>query len=64
MKLLKALIACIFPSLSPNNPIFLFDFFPNIIISHPFFKIALENFGFGIGGLILASIYSKKNKKI
>ena len=63
MKLLKTLIAGIFPSLSPNNPIFLFGFFPRII-SHPFIKIALENFGVGIGGLILASIYSKKNKKI
>ena len=62
IKLLMNFITGFFPSLKPNDPIFLFGF-PPILLSHPLLNYAIEFFGITIFGLIL-DIYSIKTIKI
>ena len=60
VNLLITFIIGFYPSLSPKNPIYLFGFTP-IFLSHPIFKQIFKYFGIGLGGLILNSIFLKRN---
>ena len=61
VKLLNTFITGFFPSLTPNNPVFLFGFQPSLL-SHPFIKYSFEYLGIGLGGLISQIIFYIRNK--
>ena len=63
IKLLMNFITGFFPSLKPNDPIFLFGF-PPILLSHPLLNYAIEFFGITIFGLIFRYIFHQNNKDI
>jgi len=63
VKLLSAFITGFFPSLTPNNPVFLFGFQPSLL-SHPFIKYSFQYLGIGLGGLISNFIFYIRNKDI
>jgi len=63
IKFLTTFINGFYPTLTPNDPIFLFGFRTNFI-SHPFLKNTFEYFGIGLIGLILEYIFFKNSKEI
>ena len=63
VKLLSTFITGFFPSLTPNNPVFLFGFQPSLL-SHPFIKYSFQYLGIGLGGLISNFIFYIRNKDI
>jgi len=63
VKLLNTFITGFFPSLTPNNPFFLFGFQP-FLLSHPYIKYTCQYLGIGLGGLISNFIFYIRNKDI
>ena len=63
VKLLNTFIIGFFPSLTPNNPVFLFEFQPSLL-SHPYIKYTFQYLGIGLGGLISQIIFYIRNKDI
>ena len=63
IKLLMNFITGFFPSLKPNEPIFIFGF-PPILLSHPILNYVIEFFGITIFGLIIRYIFRQNNKNI
>ena len=63
VKLLNTFITGFFPSLTPNNPVFLFGFQP-FLLSHPYIKYTFQYLGIGLGGLISQIIFNIRNKDI
>jgi len=63
VKLLNTFITGFFPSLTPNNPVFLLGFQPSFL-SHPFIKYTFQYLGIGLGGLISHYIFYKRNKDV
>ena len=63
IRLLMNFITGFFPSLKPNEPIFLFGF-PPILLSHPLLNYVIEFFGITIFGLIIRYIFHQNNKNI
>ena len=61
VKLLNTFITGFFPSLTPNNPVFLLGFQPSFL-SHPFIKYTFQYLGIGLGGLISEFIFYIRNK--
>ena len=62
VKLFITFITGFYPTLKPNNPLFLLGFNPKIL-SHPLIKNSFQYFGIGFGGFILEIIFNKKNKE-
>jgi len=63
VKLLNTFITGFYPSLTPNNPVFLFGFPPSLL-SHPFIKYTFQYLGYALGGLISQFIFYIRNKDV
>ena len=63
VKLFNSFIIGFYPSLKPNEPLFLFVFTPKLLSYHPLIKNTFQYFGIGLGGIILELISYKNNKE-